>query len=501
MAPIVRSFIRSIFSIGILRILLLVYFVSALSAQAQQVPIHASETRSPLAANPAIRAFFISDIHFDPFHDPGKSWQLDAAPVSQWESILDSPSTADQRKAFDSLQQRCGAKGVDTPPELLRSLVNAMRAQKTDAKFMVVSGDLVVHDFTCRYQKLFPQASAGAYQAFVVKTMSYVLGELRGAFPDIPIYAAMGNNDSGCGDYQLDPNSEFFASAGDIFALGLPAQEQRKASKEFAAEGNYSITMAAPMKNTRLIVLNDTFLSPKYRTCADKKDSTGADEEVAWLKNQLADARQSGQRVWVMGHIPPGIDPYSTAEKFRDVCGGEDAVKFMSSEKIADLLVEYAAVVKLAIFAHTHMDELRLLQPGANRTVGVAVKMVPSVSPVHGNNPSVTIATINPSSAVMQDYTVITASNLTGIDTKWATEYNYARAYHQTEFSSAALSALIAKFRSDNISVLPESASYLRNYFPGNRSAELSPFWMQYTCALNNYTDKGYAACVCRTGN
>ena len=101
----------------------------------------------------------------------------------------------------------------------------------------------------------------------------------------------------------------------------------------------------------------------------------------------------------------------------------------------------------------------------------------------------------------MQDYSVITASNLTGADTRWTPEYNFAGAYHQADFSPAALKTMIDAFRSDNIAVLPESEKFLRNYFPGDKSAALRPFWMQYTCALGNYTAKGFADCVCHTGN
>ncbi len=64
-----------------------------------------------------------------------------------------------------------------------------------------------------------------------------------------------------------------------------------------------------------------------------------------------------------MGHIPPGVDLYSTAARMVDVCGGQRPVMFLASEKLADLLTEYGDVVELAIFAHTHMDEMRLLKP------------------------------------------------------------------------------------------------------------------------------------------
>jgi hypothetical protein len=41
------------------------------------------------------------------------------------------------------------------------------------------------------------------------------------------------------------------------------------------------------------------------------------------------------------------------------------------------------------------------------------------------------------------------------------------------------------------------SEAYIRNYFVGDLSLAISPFWPQYACALDNHTAKAYAACVC----
>jgi len=173
--------------------------------------------------------------------------------------------------------------------------------------------------------------------------------------------------------------------------------------------GYFSLTMEAPMRDTRLILVNDLFLSPKYSTCAGGPDPAAAITEMAWLQEQLAQARRLGQRAWVMGHIPPGVDPYSTAAKIKDICGNDAAEMFLASDKLADLLIEYAEVVRLGIFGHSHMDDMRLLEPqgGALHAAvehSVAIKVVPSISPVDGNNPSFTVARVNPQSAVLEDY-------------------------------------------------------------------------------------------------
>jgi sphingomyelin phosphodiesterase acid-like 3 len=199
-----------------------------------------------------------------------------------------------------------------------------------------------------------------------------------------------------------------------------------------------------------------------------------------------------------MGHIPPGVDPYSTISKMRNVCGGKDPEMFLGSEELADTLAGYGDVIKLAIFAHTHMDEMRLLTPQKDASAKpVALKMVPSISPVDGNNPSFTIATIDPETATIRDYRVIAASNQSGVDTNWSEEYDYAQAYHKAAYSAMDVKALIGEFSADPDAKSAESQSYLHNYFVRDQSKALTLFWPQYTCALGNMSAEGYRACRC----
>jgi sphingomyelin phosphodiesterase acid-like 3 len=332
----------------------------------------------------------------------------------------------------------------------------------------------------------------------VLKTLDFVIGELRASFSGVPVYVALGNNDTGCGDYRLDAGSDFLVRAGRIVAAGLPLSQQQPALKDFAKGGYFSLTMEAPMHDTRLIVVNDLFLSPKYTTCAGGPDPAAAITEMTWLQEQLAQARRLGQRAWIMGHIPPGVDLYSTAAKMKDICGNGAPEMFLSSDKLADLLIEYADVIRLGIFAHTHMDEMRLLEaqggaPHASLEHSVAIKVVPSISPVNGNNPSFTAARINPLSAALQDYEVVAASNQTGIDTTWSREYDYAQTYHEAQFSPSTVKELIAEFESDRGAKATASEEYIRNYYVGDRSPELKPFWWQYVCALGNHTARSFA--------
>ena len=93
-------------------------------------------------------------------------------------------------------------------------------------------------------------------------------------------------------------------------------------------------------------------------------------------------------------------------------------------------------LIRLGIFGHSHMDELRLLErpkvAAAGRSQhGVAVKVVPSISPVDGNNPALP-SLASPEFGRAAGLPVIAASNQTGIDTAWSREYDFGQAYQET---------------------------------------------------------------------
>ena len=335
-----------------------------------------------------VPAVFLSDIHFEPFFDPGKVPQLAAAPVSEWKGILAGAPSADRQLRFASMEQTCQTRGKDASFSLLESSLQAMRKSAAGVRLVTVSGDLIAHAFDCKFGVVFPHAAAGAYQGFVEKTLDFVMEEVDGAFPGVPVYWALGNNDSGCGDYRLDANSEFLRTVGEEVTKTFPADERKSAGETFAAGGYYNVRLPEPVENARLLVLDDIFMSSKYTTCGGKADASGAEAQLVWLAQQLADARRNGDKVWVMAHIPPGVDGHASVARLDQVCGAKGPKMFLGSEKLAEVLAENSDVVKLAIFAHTHMDEVRILKAengaqGVAAGPGVAVKMVSSISPIN----------------------------------------------------------------------------------------------------------------------
>lgn len=455
--------------------------------------------------NATVRALFVSDTHFDPFWDPAKAPQLAAAPVSAWPGILASAPSAHRQQQFDALQEACKVRGEDTSFPLLQSSLNAMQAHASGALFMTLSGDLIAHGFSCKFKSLFPAASPDAYRAFVEKTIAFVLHQLNTV---APVYAALGNNDSACGDYRLDANSPFLAAVGADITRIVPAAQRPQALASFQATGSYSVSLPAPIANTRFVILDDLFMSKKYATCSGQKDPAGEDAELAWLRQQLAGARAAGQKVWIMGHIPPGVDAHATLARLSGACGSKPPSMFLSSDKLSAAIAGGSDVVTLAIFAHTHMDEIKLLTPQSespaapnirnavvSSTRAVPLKMVPSISPIDGNNPAFTVAEIDPSTATLMDYQVIAAQDPAG--SAWAQEYDYAASYGEPSFSAQNVAHLLNGFAGDTASKNKVSQDYIHHFMVGSPIPFLSPVWSQYVCTMTRTSADAFRSCAC----
>jgi sphingomyelin phosphodiesterase acid-like 3 len=474
----------------------------------------AAPAQAPFQPATTAPALLLSDIHLDPFHDPAKFPELRAAPAAAWAAILYAPASPTQSADFAHLQETCGTKGIDTPPALLQSSLRAAQQKQPHPLFATVSGDLMAHQFDCRFHTLAPTATAADYSAFAAKTVAFIALQLREAFPGTPIYFALGNNDSGCKDYREDPNSAFLQADGASFSSAaatdqdaLSAPNRAAILHNFSQLGDYTITLPPPIQHTRLIVMQDIFESKRYTTCSGATTDDPTTKQIVWLRSQLTAARAAHEHVWVMAHIPPGIDSYANFAKHRDVCGGKDPEMFLASTALASTLADFPDVIRLALFGHTHMDEFRAFTTPTGTIPG---KLVPSITPVNGNNPAFTVAEIDPSTATLKDYAVYAASNQTGIDTKWSEEYRYSTTYHLPDLSGPSLAKLTASFVADKTGNTATSKAYQKFFYVGEpgaaqgisaaiKAAAMQIVWPTYACAIAHPDAASYRTCACST--
>jgi len=174
-----------------------------------------------------VSAVMLSDLHFDPFHDPEKVPLLVNAKVEDWEGILMRPDSAAQQAGFAAVQTACtGKQGADAPYLLLSGVLKAAKDRAPDARFVTVSGDLLVHEFDCRYRTAMklPKATEdnqSVSAVFAEKTTLFVIRLAEARFKGIPVYFALGNNDSRCNHNRLDVRDAYLQATGPALIDGL----------------------------------------------------------------------------------------------------------------------------------------------------------------------------------------------------------------------------------------------------------------------------------------
>jgi hypothetical protein len=101
-------------------------------------------------------------------------------------------------------------------------------------------------------------------------------------------------------------------------------------------------------------VLNSVFLSVDYDNSCGSSTQTPALDQPRWLGRTLERARAAGESVWLLMHIPPGIDGYDSAES---VARCRPPVTFWQPEltiKFLQILREYGPTVQATFLGHTH---------------------------------------------------------------------------------------------------------------------------------------------------
>lgn len=465
-------------------LLLLVFLGTAFAAQATELKTAKQSTGTATVVS-------ISDIHFDPLFDPSLLNELIAADATKWQAVF-----------ARSKVQGYGANHFDTNYTLLNSTLENISKQAASPDFMIISGDFLCHDFQKNYKKYTHTQDPKPINAFISKTIEFVTWMISQRFPATPVYPALGNNDSYCGDYNDEPGGEFLSATAQTWqALIKDPSNVTSFMKTFPALGAYSV-IAPTSKTHRLIVLNSNFFSDKYwNKCGDPNAHPGADE-INWLDQQLQSAASQQEQVWLLYHILPGIDVFTSIQ---NSVGAKtpQAVPLWNAtyqQQFADLMTKHSSVITGSFAGHIHRDGFELVQSGKNPSVYVHVN--PAISPVYGNNPGFEVVTFNSQSAVLSDYSayyfdIKSAAARKNDPITWTPEYTFSKAYGQTEITPTTLQSI-------HNGLLKNEHGYLTNYeqyynvsaSTQINSKNLIPYW----CGMIYLTVPDYLTCLKQGG-
>jgi hypothetical protein len=227
--------------------------------------------------------------------------------------------------------------------------------------------------------------------------------------------------------------------------------------------------------------------------------------ELTWLDSTLASAQSAGQEVWLLMHVPPGVNTVSTAANI--VSGQPVSATMMMYQSyqtsFLQVLAKYPGVITMTLGAHTHMDEYRILSPS------VVLDEVPAISPCFGENPAFKVFTISQSTFTPIDYSSLNY-DLAVMPAQFNSYYTFSAAYSMQGPLGASLVQLYPELATNVVLTPPafnaEQALYEGQYLSGDNLGKTSkgivwnPIttlnWPVFACGIGKMAQLDFEDCV-----
>jgi sphingomyelin phosphodiesterase acid-like 3 len=421
----------------------------------------------------------LSDIHFDPFYDPSLVDKLAAAQPEAWDGIF----------ATSAVTRPSGA-GSDSNYPLFKSALDSLGLYSPLLDYVLFPGDFLAHDFADRYRRYASDKSDAAYRAFVLKTMQYVVGAFKARLPKIPVIAALGNNDSFCGDYMIEPAGEFLYDTTAAMAALTGGDDGLASYPELGAY----VFRHPQTPSHYFVVLNNLYFSVNYRNSCGLSYTDPAQALLVWVEATLYRMKRLNAGVTFIVHVPSGINAYSST----GACGAWGAPTpyqtTTNGQAFLNLLGQYPGQIKAMFTGHSHMDDFRVLADAASAPFAFQ-RVVPSISPIFGNNPGYQIYSYDRASGAPRNYlTRSFAAPAKGRPATWTLEYDFQQAYGLGPLGADSLKTLAGQIGSDK----SVRAKYIQYYTGGAASGTITDKnWPAFACALTSIDAAAFSACYC----
>ncbi|KAK6633579.1 hypothetical protein RUM44_004186 [Polyplax serrata] len=259
-----------------------------------------------------------------------------------------------------------------------------------------------------------------------------------------------------------------------------------------ATSGYYTIEQKE--RKLRLVALNTNLFS----------GSAGPDEDPggqwSWLESVLAKSNKNKETVYLVGHIPPGVDERQGG----GLPPSQFAYQHRFNRKYLQLVRKYSDTIVGQFFGHLHSDTFRIVYS----ETGVPVSwmfLAPAVSPKRTttvpNNPGLRLYKFNTNTGKVLDYMQIyldlKSTHVRGAPT-WEVEYNFTQYYGLNDITAVSLHDLVESFRTEDSELF---VKYFRansvRYFPSPREGKcFSNCLHNHFCAITRLDYQDFERCV-----
>lgn len=327
-------------------------------------PTHDWEVVFPPVPKPTPKAFpvpkegaatfkvlHISDTHFDPYYQEGSNADCKEPLCCRLTNgPAQTPSAAAGRWGD---YRKC-----DTPKRTVDNMLTHISTTHPDIDYIIWTGDLPPHDVwnQTRDENLM--------------VLKETVAQMIKLFPGIPIFPALGNHEAAPVNSFPPPfiQNEFainwlYDEVDTLWRKWLPASVSRTVRR-----GAFYSVLVRP--GFRIISLNMNYCNNKNWWLL--MNSTDPAKELQWFIYELQSAEFSGEKVHVIGHIPPGHS---------------DCLRVWSRNYYT-IINRYEATITAQFFGHTHYDEFEVFYDKEDMGRAVSIAYIgPSVTPYFDLNP------------------------------------------------------------------------------------------------------------------
>ncbi|XP_070580250.1 acid sphingomyelinase-like phosphodiesterase 3b [Ptychodera flava] len=366
----------------------------------------------------------------------------------------------------------------DSPLSLIIAAVQGMKELKSDADFIIWTGDDAAH---------VPDSMVG--EELMTEIIQNLTNIIKGEFPNTQVYPAIANHDYHPSN-QLPPyNSAQYDAIAAAWSSWLT--DDPTAVDTLKTAGYYTLKMD---NGIRLIVPNNNLYYTSNKVTKDMPDPA---DQFVWIEDTLEAAKVADEKVWVVAHIPPGHPEKSLSPPW-----------FYPeyNARYTGIMEKYADIIVGQFYAHHHSDHFKIYYNQDGEPIN-SMLLAPAVVPWRNkyvyrpefgaNNPAIRLVKFQRSTGklldIIQYMTNLTEANEKG-QPSWVQEYIATEAYSIDDVTTESLHGLVESMR-------PEGSENFAKYNLYNSvSYDTSPCdevcKRTHICAITNIKMEEFDACM-----
>lgn len=371
------------------------------------------------------RFWHITDLHWDPTYDTDKP---------------EVCASSGNRPASNA--GKFGDYVCDSPWLLINSTLTAMKDIFPNPDFIVWTGDDTPH---VPNEQLGEEAVLG-----IINNLTYIIKLL---FPNTKVYSALGNHD-------FHPKNQLPASFHNIYNITSEIWKDwlDPESQETFRQGGFYTEKLLNRAGYRMLVLNTNLYYDQNKLTQNMDDPAG---QFAWADEVLTAAAKNNEKVYIIGHVPPGF-----FEKKRN----KPWFNKKFNEQYVKLIQKHHSVILGQFFGHHHTDSFRMIYNSDGSPIST-IFLTPGVTPWKttlpgvtdgANNPGIRLFEYDTQTLLVKDmvtyYLNLTFSN--AAEERWEKEYRLTESFRVPDASPLSMHTVLERMATDNC--------YLQKYYEYN---------------------------------